>query len=111
MNGKRIPLHVVYLLTSPSDNIASYITSAALAPKPTLQQHLVMLVKSSRPPGWTFGPILYGIGAIHSGMIPKTLGAWAIAATQVATLSFPLCIGQLYTYSHVFVPISLSPCC
>lgn len=87
-----------------NDNIASYITSAALAPKPTLQQHLVMLVKSSRPPGWTFGPILYGIGAIHSGMIPKTLGAWAIAATQIATLSFPLCIvvfgvNDIYDYA------------
>ncbi|KAG8762279.1 hypothetical protein FRC11_010138 [Ceratobasidium sp. 423] len=72
--------------------ITSYISSAALAPKPTLQQRLVMLVKSSRPPGWTFGPILYGIGIIHSGVIPKNIGALTVAAAQIATLSFPLCI-------------------
>ncbi|KAG9091388.1 hypothetical protein FRC06_000584, partial [Ceratobasidium sp. 370] len=73
-------------------SITSLVSSAALASKPTLWQHLVMLVKSSRPPGWTFGPILYGIGAIHSGVIPKSLGALGICLTQIATLSLPLCI-------------------
>ncbi|KAG8745505.1 hypothetical protein FRC10_007852 [Ceratobasidium sp. 414] len=73
-------------------SITSLVSSAALAPNPTLWQHLVMLVKSSRPPGWTFGPILYGIGAIHSGVIPKSFGALVICLTQIATLSFPLCI-------------------
>ncbi|CAE7107686.1 unnamed protein product [Rhizoctonia solani] len=72
--------------------ITSYISSAALAPKPTLQQRFVMLVKSSRPPGWTFGPILYGIGVIHSGTIPKDVGALVISAVQIATLGPPLCI-------------------
>ncbi|KAG8722424.1 hypothetical protein FRC08_002405 [Ceratobasidium sp. 394] len=72
--------------------ITSLVSSAALAPNPTLWQHLVMLVKSSRPPGWTFGPILYGIGAIHSGVIPKLPGALAICLAQIISLSFPLCI-------------------
>lgn len=85
-------------------DINAYITSAALAPKPTLKQRFVMLVKSSRPPGWTFGPILYGIGAIHSGAIPKTLGALAVSAVQIVTLSFPLCIvvfgiNDIYDYA------------
>lgn len=84
--------------------ITSYVSSAALAPKPTLRQRLVILVKSSRPPGWTFGPILYGIGAIHSAIIPKTLGALAISATQIAALGFPLCIvvfgiNDIYDYA------------
>ncbi|KAF8598019.1 hypothetical protein BDV93DRAFT_527000 [Ceratobasidium sp. AG-I] len=74
------------------ESITSAVTSAALAAKPTLWQHLIMLVKSSRPPGWTFGPILYGIGVIHSGFIPKTLSAAGVALVQIATLSFPLCI-------------------
>ncbi|CAE6412099.1 unnamed protein product [Rhizoctonia solani] len=72
--------------------IASYLSSAALAPRPTLRQRFVMLVKSSRPPGWTFGPILYGIGVIHSGVIPKSTGALIVSAAQIATLGFPLCI-------------------
>ncbi|QRW11839.1 UbiA family prenyltransferase [Ceratobasidium sp. AG-Ba] len=74
------------------ESIASIVSSAASASNPTLWQHLVMLVKSSRPPGWTFGPILYGIGAIHSGAIPKSLGSLAVCVAQIATLSFPLCI-------------------
>lgn len=76
------------------ESITSVVSSAALASKPTLRQHIIMLVKSSRPPGWTFGPILYGIGAIHSGFVPKTLWAAGVALVQVATLSFPLCIGE-----------------
>ncbi|KAF8711785.1 UbiA prenyltransferase family, partial [Rhizoctonia solani] len=71
--------------------ITSYISSAALAPKPTVRQHFVMLLKSSRPPGWTFGPILYGIGVIYSGIIPNSIGTLAISAFQIVTLSFPLC--------------------
>ncbi|CAE6424179.1 unnamed protein product [Rhizoctonia solani] len=74
------------------ERLTTLISSAALAPKPTLWQHLIMLIKSSRPPGWTFAPILYGIGAIHSGMIPKTLSTLAVCLSQIATLSFPLCI-------------------
>ncbi|KDN35771.1 hypothetical protein RSAG8_11333, partial [Rhizoctonia solani AG-8 WAC10335] len=74
------------------ERLTTLVSSAALAPKPTLWQHLIMLIKSSRPPGWTFAPILYGIGAIHSGMIPKTLSALAVCLSQIATLSFPLCI-------------------
>ncbi|KAH7320382.1 hypothetical protein B0J17DRAFT_633749 [Rhizoctonia solani] len=70
--------------------IRSYISSAALAPKPTLQQRLVMFVKSSRR--WTFDPILYGIGVIYSGMIPKNIGALTVSAAQITTLSLPLCI-------------------
>ncbi|KAH7342086.1 hypothetical protein B0J17DRAFT_594901 [Rhizoctonia solani] len=74
------------------ERLTTLVSSAALAPKPTLWQHLIMLIKSSRPPGWIFGPILYGIGAIHSGIIPKTLSALAVCLSQIATLSFPLCI-------------------
>ncbi|KAG8779303.1 hypothetical protein FRC12_024430 [Ceratobasidium sp. 428] len=85
-------------------SVTSLVSSAALAPNPTLWQHLVMLVKSSRPPGWTFGPILYGIGAIHSGVIPKSLSALGVCVTQIATLSFPLCIvvfgvNDIYDYA------------
>ncbi|KAL5639400.1 hypothetical protein ACGC1H_006790 [Rhizoctonia solani] len=72
--------------------VTSYLSSAALAPRPSLQQRFVMLVKSSRPPGWMFGPILYGVGVIHSGVIPKSTGALTISAVQIATLGFPLCI-------------------
>ncbi|CAE6488859.1 unnamed protein product [Rhizoctonia solani] len=74
------------------ERLTTLVSSAALAPKPTLWQHLIMLIKSSRPPGWMFGPILYGIGVIHSGMVPKTLGALVVCLSQIATLSFPLCI-------------------
>lgn len=74
------------------ESVTSIVTSAARAPNPTLWQHTVMLVKSSRPPGWTFGPILYGIGAIHSGSIPKSSGLLVVCLAQIFTLSFPLCI-------------------
>ncbi|KAB5592443.1 transport protein [Ceratobasidium theobromae] len=85
-------------------SIVSYVSSAALAPNPSLRQRLVILVKSSRSLGWIFGPILYGIGVLQSSTIPKTPGALAISAAQVITLSFPLCIvifgvNDIYDYS------------
>lgn len=59
---------------------------------PTWQDRLIALLKSSRPPGWTFGPILYGIGVIHSRNIPRTLGDLFKAVVQIGSLSLPLCI-------------------
>ncbi|ELU40073.1 rRNA binding protein [Rhizoctonia solani AG-1 IA] len=85
-------LRVGYHANLGTERLTALVSSAALTPKPTIWHHLIMLIKSSRPPGWTFGPILYGIGAIHSQMIPKTVSGLAICLSQIATLSFPLCI-------------------
>ncbi len=57
-------------------------------------QGLLKVAIASRPPSWTFGPILFGIGIIHSHQIPKTLPSLAIAALQVFSLSIPLSISE-----------------
>ncbi|KAF8576605.1 hypothetical protein K439DRAFT_1300671, partial [Ramaria rubella] len=42
------------------------------------------IVLASRPPGWCFGPILFGIGFIHSrSSIPKTMALLCMAATYI----------------------------
>jgi len=51
-----------------------------------------MILKASRPPGWCFGPILYGIGVVQSKIFPKTVATLAVAALQSFSLSAPLCI-------------------
>ncbi|KAF8586380.1 hypothetical protein K439DRAFT_1341134 [Ramaria rubella] len=59
---------------------------------PSLSEELIAIVLASRPPGWCFGPILFGIGFIHSrSSMPKTIAPLCMAATYVFSLSFPLC--------------------
>ncbi|KAF9451038.1 hypothetical protein P691DRAFT_409507 [Macrolepiota fuliginosa MF-IS2] len=58
----------------------------------TWVQSLLKIAIASRPPSWTFGPILFGIGIIHSHRIPKTLPALLVAAFQIFSLSIPLSI-------------------
>ncbi|KAF5357918.1 hypothetical protein D9756_001584 [Leucocoprinus leucothites] len=58
----------------------------------TWTQNLLKVAIASRPPSWTFGPILFGIGIIHSKQIPKSLPVLALAALQIFSLSIPLCI-------------------
>ncbi|KAG8701816.1 hypothetical protein FRC09_005114, partial [Ceratobasidium sp. 395] len=72
--------------------MAAMVSSAAATPNPTLKQRLFMLVGSSRPVCWLFGPISYIAGTIHSGAIPSSLLVRAISLGQMAALSFPLCI-------------------
>lgn len=57
-------------------------------------QSLLKVAIASRPPSWVFGPILFGIGIIHSQRIPTTLPALALAALQVFSLSIPLSIRE-----------------
>ena len=64
---------------------------------PTILESLVAIVLTSRPVAWCFGPILFGIGLIHSGSISKIIRNYTLlltAVAQVITLSFPLCIGK-----------------
>jgi len=55
-------------------------------------RRLCKILKVSRVPGWTFGPILFGIGLIHSEALPKSLADLAKAGLQVFALSMPLCV-------------------
>ncbi|KAL6303561.1 UbiA prenyltransferase family [Sparassis latifolia] len=70
---------------------------------PSLSRRAWAIVKFSRIPGWTFGPILFGIGLIHSEVLPKSMPALAKAALQMSALSFPLCaivfgVNDVYDY-------------
>lgn len=60
----------------------------------SLFSSLVLLVRVSRVAAWCFGPILYTIGVLHSRDIPKAPAALLRYCIQVASLSFPLCIGE-----------------
>jgi len=59
----------------------------------TLTDRIWILLKASRFPAWTFGPILFSIGMVHSRGIPN-LKSFALlrAVLQIFALSFPLCI-------------------
>ncbi|TFK42595.1 UbiA prenyltransferase family [Crucibulum laeve] len=58
-----------------------------------MQSEIWTVLKASRPPSWTFGPILFGIGIIHSGIIPKSLNVTLLRlGLQIAALSMPLSI-------------------
>ncbi|KAG8856927.1 hypothetical protein FRB96_006190 [Tulasnella sp. 330] len=59
---------------------------------PSASQRIIAVLKASRPPGWTFGPILFGIGIIHSRIFPQTKGELLRALLQIGSLSLPLCI-------------------
>ncbi|KAF8572903.1 hypothetical protein K439DRAFT_1650083 [Ramaria rubella] len=71
---------------------------------PSLSEEFTAIVLASRPPGWCFGLILFGIGFIHSrSSTPKTMAPLCVAATYVFSLSFPLCtiifgINDVYDY-------------
>ena len=54
-----------------------------------------ILLKASRFLAWTFGPILFSIGVVHSRSIPnlKSFGLLR-AILQIFALSVPLCIGM-----------------
>lgn len=79
---------------------------------PTWQDRVIALLKSSRPPGWTFGPILYGIGVIHSRNLPRTLGDLFRAVVQIGSLSVPLCISRFSLSGNVELAENprLEPC-
>lgn len=59
-------------------------------------ENFTTVTKVSRPPGWTFGPILYTIGLIHSPSGLAFLGKTR-ACLQLLSLSFPLALG-VYPY-------------
>jgi len=61
----------------------------------TLTDRTWILLKASRFPAWTFGPILFSIGMVHSRGIPnlKSFGLLRVVL-QIFALSFPLCIGM-----------------
>ncbi|TFK82397.1 hypothetical protein K466DRAFT_500411 [Polyporus arcularius HHB13444] len=46
-----------------------------------------VIIRTSRPVGWSFGPILYAIGLVHS---PKPFTRKQPAILQLLSLSFPL---------------------
>ncbi|KAF8586013.1 hypothetical protein K439DRAFT_1646376 [Ramaria rubella] len=78
---------------------------------PPLSEDLIAIVLASRSPGWCFGPILFGIGFIHSrSSMPKTMAPLCMAATYVFSLSFPLCtiifgINDVYDYVVFLSPV------
>ncbi|GJJ11380.1 hypothetical protein Clacol_005612 [Clathrus columnatus] len=51
-----------------------------------------VLIRASRPAGWVFGPILFGIGFLQSGYTPKRISKVLLIILQTLTFSFPLCI-------------------
>ncbi|KDQ14643.1 hypothetical protein BOTBODRAFT_109705 [Botryobasidium botryosum FD-172 SS1] len=59
---------------------------------PAFLERTATILRASRPPGWCFGPILFGVGVIHSKVTPTTLPDLVGAAIQILTLSLPLCI-------------------
>ncbi|KAF8584016.1 hypothetical protein K439DRAFT_1347120 [Ramaria rubella] len=71
---------------------------------PSLSERFIAIVLASRPPGWCFEPILFGIGFIHSrSSMPKNIAPLCMAATYIFSLSFPLCtiifgINDVYDY-------------
>lgn len=66
-----------------------------------LEDRLYVLVKTSRIAGWCFGPILYSIGTLHARALPKAVPEFLSFFSQVAMLSFPLCVGKYYLISAV----------
>lgn len=66
-------------------------SSLLLLMNPTLFSRVWAVVKASRFPAWTFGPILFGIGVVHSRTIPRSISLLLRAALQIFALSFPLC--------------------
>ena len=58
----------------------------------TISDRLWSVVKASRFPSWTFGPILYAIGVVHSRVIPRTPVSLVRAGLQVFAVSVPLSI-------------------
>ncbi|TBU46752.1 hypothetical protein BD309DRAFT_988566 [Dichomitus squalens] len=75
----------------------------ALAGSPNTSERIFTVIRASRIPGWCFGPILYGIGVIHSRQIPRTIPSLSSAAIRLLTLSFPLCsivfgVNDVYDY-------------
>lgn len=71
---------------------------------PTIKNRLFTVLKVSRVPGWTFGPILFGIGVIHSRVLPKSRSSLLRAGVQVFALSYPLCaivfgVNDVYDYA------------
>jgi len=90
-------------LRSSATRLASLTMSTT---DPTLYQLLLAILKASRPAGWCFGPILFGIGLIHSRSIPKTLASLLPAAAQSFSLSLPLCTSE----HHFSVKLLLCVC-
>lgn len=56
---------------------------------PTTFQRLSTTLKASRPQAWTFTPILFGIGVIHSQVLPTLEPSLLL---QLFALSFPFCL-------------------
>ena len=63
----------------------------------SLAEDFVQVVIASRPLSWSFGPILFVIGAINSRKIPLSFFEVTIAALQIFSFSIPLCIGECLT--------------
>ena len=61
---------------------------------------LTTVIKVSRPAGWSFGPILYSIGLIHSPRRLAFLGK-ARACLQLLSLSSPLALGGCSRFVRV----------
>jgi len=64
----------------------------AQALNPSIAERVIAVLRASRPPGWTFGPILFGIGLIESGKLPRSVWELLRAVLQVGSLSLPLCV-------------------
>lgn len=69
----------------------------------TFFSRLLLLVRVSRVAGWCIGPMLYTIGILHSKDIPKDPTAILGYCIQIASLSFPLCIGEQHIH---FIPFA-----
>ncbi|KAG9014774.1 hypothetical protein FRB94_010621 [Tulasnella sp. JGI-2019a] len=58
---------------------------------PSISDRVVAVLRASRPPGWCFGPILFGIGVIQSRIFPRSKSELLTTVLQLGSLSFPLC--------------------
>ena len=90
----RVGNHLSLLAVSP---MVLHLPSSALSRRQRYAwkmnaEALTTVIKVSRPAGWSFGPILYSIGLIHSPRRLTFLGKTR-ACLQLLSLSFPLALG------------------
>lgn len=57
-------------------------------------ENLSIVIKASRPTGWGFGPILFGIGMLHSQLLPRSKTGVVRALCMAFALSAPLCMSK-----------------
>jgi hypothetical protein len=68
----------------------------------TLTDRTWILLKASRFLAWTFGPLLFSVGMVHSRGIPKLKSFGLLRAIlQIFALSVPLCISMHDNHNYL----------